>query len=467
MEGVDAGFLYMETPAMHMHTLKISLIRPRETFTFERFAEQLLSRLNHLPPMQSRILPAPFGLNHPLLVRDRVIDPDRHLFRHQVPAPGGMRELEQVIGEVASTPLDRSVPLWELHACEGMADGSTAIVAKIHHALADGMAANALLGGITDQSEPDMSAGSEATWPLQPTPSRAEQAWWAVRDAVVQALGLPGLLRRTLLSLLALVRHRRTSEVSVPRPILDAPRTSFNGPLTARRTFATCSLPLAEIKQARSCVPGATLNDVVLAVVGGAARRYLQARDEVPTGSLLAGVPVGTDPADGPVRLAGNRVSNLFTTLATDLADPVERLRVISRTTRESKAMQQTLGPAMLVEWVQYTPPAPTSAVLRAYSRLRAAGLHRPPFNVVVSNVRGPAEPVTIAGAELADLYSVGPILEGIGLNVTAWSYVDRLNFSWLTCPDLVGDVAELAGYARPALDELLEAIRDLEGSGR
>jgi diacylglycerol O-acyltransferase len=132
MEGVDAGYLYMETPSMHMHTLKIALIQPSEPFTFERFERELVGRLDHLPPMQRRMLAVPWQLNHPLWVADHPIDPSRHVFHHVLPEPGGMAELEKKIGEVASTPLDRDVPLWELHVCEGLTGGRVGVVGKMH-----------------------------------------------------------------------------------------------------------------------------------------------------------------------------------------------------------------------------------------------------------------------------------------------------------------------------------------------
>ena len=456
MAGVDAGYLYMETPSMHMHTLKIAVIEPKETFTLERFEEVLAERLDRLPPLQRRAVPVPYGLNHPLWVTDTP-DTGHHVVTHTLPGPGGMRELESVVGEIAGTPLRRDRPLWELHVCEGMADGRVAIVAKMHHALADGIAANALLANVTDQAADPPGAEPVPAAPAVEPPG-STQVWWALRDAVRQIAFLPPLLWRTAAAVTAVARHRRRSTVTVPRPVLDAPRTSFNGPLSARRSFATCTLPLDDLKRVKQA-HGVTLNDVVLAVVAGALRRWLAGRGEQPNGPLMAGVPVGTDSTDstdGAPRLGGNRVSNLFTSLATDVDDPSERLQVIARTTSESKVVQRTLGPTMLVDWVQFTPPAPFSAALRAYSRRRTAARHRPPFNVIVSNVRGPGEPVTIADARLTDLYSVGPILEGIGLNVTAWSYVDRLNVSLLTCPDLIPDLRSLTDHLRPALDELL-----------
>lgn len=460
MEGVDAGYLYMETPTMHMHTLKIALVEPVEAFDYAGFTKQLLARLNQLPPLKRRVLPVPFALNHPLWVTDRPIDLSRHVFQHPVPAPGGMAGLESLIGRIASTPLERAIPLWELHVCEPFDDGRVAIVGKLHHALADGVAANALLNNITDspegyapsreQSDPDLAFG------LEPTPSRARQIALALEDAIRQIRTLPGLLWRTFTALVAVVGHRRRSRVTVPRPVLDVPRVSFNGSLSQRRIFATCALPLDEIQEVRRA-HGVTVNDVVLAVVAGALRQWMTVRGESPSAPLVAGVPVATDEPGAPPRLGGNRVSNLFTSLATDIDDPLERLRTISRTTAESKSLQQTLGKDMLVDWVQFTPPAPLSGAMRLYSKTGAAAMHSSPFNVIVSSVRGPSEPATISGARLSDLFSVGPILEGIGLNVTAWSYVDQMNFSLLSCPDLIADLGPLVSELRPALDELLK----------
>jgi diacylglycerol O-acyltransferase len=145
----------------------------------------------------------------------------------------------------------------------------------------------------------------------------------------------------------------------------------------------------------------------------------------------------------------------MFTTLATDADDPKERLRRISVTARHAKVMQQHLGTS-LVEWSQFTPPAPVRAFMRAYSRRGGAKYHAAPFSAIVSNVPGPRERLKVAGAQLADVFSVGPLVEGIGLNVTVWSYVDRMNFSLLACPDLLPDVEVLASYVPGALAELL-----------
>jgi len=455
MEGVDAGYLYMETPSMHMHTVKVAILERGGVFDIDRFGEEVLARLDRLPPFGRRVVNVPFRLNHPVWVADRPLDISRHVVHQALPrrrdgGAGGMKELEDLVGRIISVPLDRGIPLWELHLVEGLEGGRVAVVAKLHHALADGNAANNLLANATGARGP-----GGPPHPLEPTPSRARLIGDAVRDFVTQFFSLPALIRRTATNVTALVKIRRGSDVSPPRPLLDVPRTSFNAALGPRRNFATCTLSLTDIKAVRH-KHGVTVNDVVLGVVGGAIRRWMDERGERPSGSLTAGVPVGTDSPDGPPRLQGNRVSTLFTTLATDIDDPHERLAEIHRVTDASKLVQRTLGPDMLIDWVQFTPPAPFSAGMKLYSRARAASWHPAPFNVVVSNVAGPREELMLGDSRLVDLFSVGPILEGIGLNVTVWSYQDRVNVTVISCPDLVHDLGPLLAQFEPALGDLL-----------
>src|SRR4051794_35661723 len=318
MEGVDAGYLYMETPTMHMHTVKVAILERPGGIDIDSFSEEVLARLDRLPPFGRRVVNVPFRLNHPVWVSDRPLDMRRHIVHQALPGPGGMKELEELVGRIISVPLDRGIPLWELHLVEGLAGGRVAVVAKLHHALADGNAANNLLANVTGARGP---AGPPHA--LEPTPTRARLVADAVRDFVRQLFSLPGLLRRTARNVSALLKIRRGSDVTPPRPLLDVPRTSFNGVLGPRRNFGTTVLPLDELKAVKAA-HGVTLNDVVLGVVGGALRRWMDERGETPSASLTAGVPVGTDSTNGSAgegaRLSGNRVSTLFTTLATDIA---------------------------------------------------------------------------------------------------------------------------------------------------
>jgi diacylglycerol O-acyltransferase len=461
MTGLDAGFLYMETPTLHMHTLKIGVIDPVNVpggYSFERFREELAKRLHLLPPFRRRIVDRPRGIHHPVWIEDPNFSLDAHLKRTTVPAPGGPREMDAVIGEIASTQLRRDRPLWELWALEGLQDGHVAFVAKIHHAAADGVAAAALLANVLSvDPEPADPEPPAQEWHGEPIPDARALAKAGRSDRRASVRLIPALYRRTRAGAKALARHREQTTLRPPRPIRDAPRTSFNGPLSSSRAFATTSLALDDFKRVKTAFD-VTLNDVVLDVVGSAVRRYLAERGEGLDKPLIAGVPVATDKPDDVKRLGGNKVSNMFTSLCTDVADPVERLRAIHEITKEAKIVQNILGADTMASWLEYAPPRPFNWVMRTYSRRGLAAKHRPPINLVVSNVPGPRTPLYIAGAKLAALYSVGPILEGIGLNVTVWSYIDQMNFAAISCTSLLPEVHRITEGLHESLDELLKA---------
>jgi diacylglycerol O-acyltransferase / wax synthase len=306
----------------------------------------------------------------------------------------------------------------------------------------------------------DESSGIPQADSLRPErfPSRGELVRDALEDRARQLKELPALLRRTAGNLRSVVRHRRGSDVSTPVPIISTPRTAFNTALTPQRSFATASLSLDEAREVKRAF-GVTLNDVVLAVVSGSLRAYLEARGELPDRPLVAGVPVASDPAFD--RMHGNRVSNMFTSLATDVVDPVERLRRIHDVTDEAKTLQRLIGMETFGDWVQYTPPGPYAWFMDQYSHRRVADRHPPPINLVVSNVPGPDEPLYAAGAPLREIYSVGPILEGIGLNITIWSYLDRLFVGALGCRPTVPDIHQITDGMTVALAELVRAAAE------
>jgi diacylglycerol O-acyltransferase len=459
---MDAGFLYMETPTLHMHTLKLAVFEPMpgwEAPSTEALLQGIMHRLHQLPPLRRRLVETPLGFHHPVWIEDPDFDIEYHVRRATVPVPGSGRELDDKVARLASRPLDRRRPLWELYILDGLEQGRLAALVKVHHAVADGVAAAALLENVLSVTPEEPDPERVEHWPVDAVPGTAALLRDAVGDHLGQVRRLPRLVRRTSRNVGALRRHRRETEVSTPLPMIDCPRTLFNAALTPHRSFATTSLPLDEVR-ALKAARGVTVNDVVLAVVGGALRRYLAARGELPDRALVAGVPVSADDAADIVRLAGNRVSNLFTSLATDLDDPLARLETIPRVTTEAKEAQRLLGPDTLADWVQYTPPLAYSWVVRQYSRHRVADHLRPPINLVVSNVAGPRTPLFVDGVRLRNIYSVGPILEGVGLNITVWSYLDHLDVGVLACREHVPDVHLIAEGLHEALRELTESAQ-------
>lgn len=459
MRGIDAGYLYMETPTVHMHTLKVGVLDPSSVpggYTFERFKDELGARLHLLPPFRRRIVPVPLGLHHPLWVDDPDFDLDRHVHRVTVGGSGSMRDLDAVVGRIAGEPLPRDRPLWDVTVVEGLAEGRIAAVAKMHHAVADGVASAALLANVSTTSPEDRHASAAPPWTGEPLPTSGELVAGAVRDWFRDLRGLPALLADTARRLGNVAGHRRVADPRPPRPVLDTPRAPFSGAPDARRQFATVALDFDDFRAVRK-VTGAAFNDVVMAVIDGAIVRWLGDQGLRLDRPLLAAVPVSADDT-GHVRLSGNRVSSLLTSLASDVTDPVERLRRVSAVADQAKVIQQMLGVDMLERWVQFTPPGLFAGVMRLYSRLRLSDRHPPPVNLVISNVPGPREPLYIAGAELLDFFSVGPVLEGMPLNVTAWSYRGRMCFAILASPRTCHDVHALAAALADSLAELVAA---------
>jgi WS/DGAT/MGAT family acyltransferase len=461
LTGLDAGFLYMETPSQHMHTLKVAVLDPSTVpggYSFDRVADVLEQRLHLVPSFRRRLVDVPLQLHHPVWIEDPDFDVRAHVHRAVLPAPGGDQELDDLMSEIVSTPLDRSRPLWELWAVERLAGGNIAFVAKIHHCLADGVKAAELLATVLDD-QPDAPDPEPHEWRTEPPPTRWRLLVEAIVDLARELGRLPSLVVRTFRGVRAAAGARRSRAASPPLPFT-TPKLRFNTALTPRRRFVTTSLSLTEVKTLKVALE-CTVNDVVLALCAGALRRYLEERGELPERALMAGVPTSTRTAGGTRDRAGsgNQVSNLFTTLPVQLADPRARVRVIHETTKGAKEQLNLLGAEMLADWSEITPPRPFAAVVRLYSRLNLAKRHRPPINLVVSNVPGPSEPLFISGARLLAIYSMGPILENIGLNITVWSYLDALNFGIVGCDDTMPDVGALTTHIHEALAELQKVV--------
>lgn len=462
LTGLDAGFLYMETPAHPMHTLKILVLEPsspEEGSLYDKLHEGLSARLHLLPPLRRRVVEVPFGLHHPLWIEDATFELAAHLRRIDVPAPGTQAQMDEVVAKIAAEPLDRARPLWELWTLEGLEGGRTAMLMKIHHAVADGTAVARLLSNVMTTDPGDVEpAGRPATWTPDPVPSPWALLADAAADQLRQAARFPALALRTRERVAALIENRRASSVRTPRPVLDTPPTSFNGALSARRSFATASLSLGDARAVKAAY-GVTLNDVVLGVVSGALRTYLGERGELPARPLVASVPTSAE-HHGEAHLEGNRVSSLFTTLATDVADPVERLRAIHTVAAEAKAVQRVLGAELLGDWAAYAPPPLFGWVLGAWARQRMADYVPAAINLIVSNVPGPTSPLFVPGHRLSAIYSVGPVLEGIGLNITAWSYLDDLHVGVLACREMVPEPHRITDGMKAALGVLAERAR-------
>jgi WS/DGAT/MGAT family acyltransferase len=466
MSGADASFLYFETPATHMHVLGTLVVDTSERpgWSADDMIELLQHRLDLLRPFRQRLVPAMLRLHHPVWVDVPDVDVREHVSRVKCPAPGTMVELAHEVAAFASVQLDRSRPLWECLVVEDMADNKAAIVFKIHHCAVDGVGAARILSSVFDLS-PDgrteaelLGAKEEARALSRPEPSvldvavhtvtgLATRPWHTARVGVSAVKAVSGIVGRR-------VGDADTSGGALP---LTAPRAPFNGAITPRRSVAYIDVPLADVKAIKSSV-GGTFNDAVTAITGGALRNYLLKRDELPDSSLIAVIPVSTRGDETDV--AANRTSAMFTSLGTDVADPVERLRVVHKANKVAKGDQQAMGPDLVARVSEIAPPNATAALARLYSVLRFANLHPVVHNLVLSNVAGPPFQIYMAGAKVDGIFPMGPVMEGPGLNVTVVSYRDRVGFGIIACADRLPDIEDLAAEFPAAVEEMLLAVR-------
>ncbi len=462
---MDAAFISGETSAWHMHAGALILLDPAEApddFGVDTFRKLLSARLSSLGPFCRRLAPVPFGLDTPVWVTDATLDVDAHVRAVGVPSPGGPTDLGRLAGDLFASKLDRSRPLWELWFIEGLADGRVALLAKVHHALVDGVGGARLYEALFD-IEPD-APFERPDEPARSIDERAPSDVELVGSALWKLVGTPLRVARTAWrlahSVVPLVRYRYSEEWSDATLPFQAPRTSFNHAITARRGLAFADIPLDDVKAVKRALD-VTVNDVVLAACAGGLRRYLLERDELPDRPLVAQVPVAVAPDEGQSEEVGNHVAVMGAALPTHVSDPVAAVREVAVTTRSAKSLQSALGDDVVMRLAESVPPGLVAAGVRSYTRLRLAEHHPPVFNLIVSNVRGPSMPLYAGGARLVGTYPMGPLLDGGGLNLTVLSSAESLHFGFLVCPDVVENPWALARHTRDAFDELFAATRE------
>ena len=449
MTGQDASFLYTETPTVLMHTLKVQIFESDYTLTdYGILRERLEEMLDVVPLLRLRVMPVPFNLHHPVLVDDPDFDLDSHIYRAALPAPGGMHELHDMISQIMCHRLDRFRPLWELWLLTGLEHGRVAVVHKIHHCLADGAATVRYLSRVFEQQAGlHCPVEPPQPWQPEPLPTGGRLVWDALLDhARIDIRQFPAFIAtmwRTTTRLLAF--NREVGSPTVHWLTHPPPRTRLNHTLSARRSFTTRQIPLQEVKVvARSL--GGTVNDMILALAATAIRDYLLFHNDLPDEPLCTAIPVSAD-EPGAHRESGNRTTYLPTCLWTNIPDAAERFYAIKRSTQVAKQELDLMGKDTFIRLMHFLPPSLSIWKTHRQQRLRKADRpdYKPRTNVIVSNVQGPAQRQSGSWGTLVDIYSMGPLVEACGLNITVWSYAGNLNFSLMGCKKAVPDIDRLA----------------------
>ncbi len=460
LSGLDASFLYLETAAQPLHVcsiLEIDTSTMPGGYTFHRLRDALGLRIRAMPQFREKLGDNRFNLDHPVWVEDKDFDVDRHLHRIGLPAPGGRVELGEICGHIASLTLDRSRPLWEMWIIENVAGtdahdgGRLAVLTKVHHAGVDGVTGANLMSQLctteADAPPPEPVDGVGGG-------SNLEIAIGGAVKYATRPLKLVNVVPSTLSTVVDTVRRAR-SGLTMAAPFA-APKTRFNATVTGHRNVAFAQLNLDDLKTVKNHF-GVKVNDVVMALVAGVLRRYLLDRGELPDITLVAMVPVSVhEKSDRPGR---NQVSGMFAALQTDIEDPGERLKAIAGANSVAKQHSAAIGATLLQDWSQFAAPAVFGVAMRVYasSRLTSAA---PVHNLVVSNVPGPQVPLYFLGAKVEAMYPLGPIFHGSGLNITVMSLNGTLDVGLISCPELLGDLWDMADDFPVAMQELLAATR-------
>lgn len=455
LSGLDATFLHFETPEMPMHVGSLNVLQLPKGYQgdFYEDAKAFMAGRIHLADVFTRKLALmPFDLSNPVWVDDDDIDVDYHVRHITLPKPGTNRQLQQYVARLHSSLIDRSRPLWEFYIIDGLKSGEVALYTKVHHAGIDGQA-----GVEVGKAIFDLEPAGRVVRPPRRKPRRsgyqlgmAELASAALRNTAAQYVKLYKMLPALgkALADLAAAPQELPRELD-PRALarrynLTAPRTPFNVSITNQRAFAGRTIPLAETKAIARHF-GVTLNDVVLATVSGALRQYLKAGSELPAESMVAAVPVSLREAGDDT--ANNQASMILVSLASDLQDPVERLKAINQSSTQSKSTMNRFKAVILDDFPMFAAPWLMSGMASVVGRSGLVNMLPPAANVAVSNVQGAPFPMYFAGALVTSYYPVSIASHGTALNITLQSYNGRLDYGLIACRRAVPDVNEIGDH--------------------
>jgi len=459
LSGLDASFLYMETPTLHMHVAIVAVFDPStvpDGYSFRRIRQMIVDRIPLAPVFQRRLVEVPMRLGHPVWVDDPEFDIDNHLRRAALPSPGGMRELGDFAADVISRQLHRDRPLWEMWVVEGLEDGKIALVTKMHHSTIDGVSGAELLGVLFDL-EPEPTAPDHALERQLDSriPSNFELVSQALLANMVRPVDIGRMIWRTGGAIAGVRKVRQSGSGKAALP-LSAPRTSINVAVHARRRVAFAAANLSDAKKLKKAMD-TTVNDVVLAMCAGALRTYLLAGDELPEVPLVSVVPVSVTPDVAELK-GSNKVSSMFVQLPCHLEDPLDRLRAIHEGTKGAKEEHQALGATTLQNWAEHATPNVFAVAARLYTGMKLADRHRPVANLVISNVPGPDFPLYMGGSQMLGMFPLGPVMDGMGLNITIMSYRGVLYWGLASDARAVPRLWDIASAIPHALTELMEA---------
>jgi WS/DGAT/MGAT family acyltransferase len=461
---MDASFLYFETANAPMHIGSVAIYDQSTVkggvLGFKEILKNYEARLHLARSFRQRIIRVPMSLDHPYWLEDPDFDLEFHVRHIALPKPGDWRQLCIQVARLHARPLDTNRPLWEftviegLDNVEGLPKNSFAIVSKVHHAAIDGVSGAEMTAAVHDLTPDATPTPPEKPWLPERVPTAVELLSRTSINNVRQPFKLAQVVAS---SIPALARLGIGLSAGKLKRVGAVPRTRFNGQVSPHRVFDGRSFKLADIRAIKNAVEGATVNDAVIAIVGGALRKYLESKHELPKDSLIAMAPISVR-SPGQQKSAGNQVSAMSVAVRSDIADPLERLVAVFESTTNSKEMTNAIGASTLTDYSQFIPSTVAGLAARLYTNLGLANRITPIFNTVITNIPGPQVPLYMTGARLVTQFGLGPILDGMGIIHPVFSYCGEITISFTSCREMIPDPAFYAECIQESFEELKAA---------
>jgi diacylglycerol O-acyltransferase / wax synthase len=467
LSGQDASFVYFETPATPMHIGSVAIYDPSTApggaVRFKDILRFVESRLGAARSFRQKLVRVPFDLDHPYWIEDADFDLEYHIRHIALPKPGDWRQLCIQVARLHARPLDMTKPLWEFWIVEGLDNipavppGSFALVSKVHHAAIDGMSGVEMSSAVHDLDANMTPRAVADNWRPETPPGIGEMAIRTYISSIRQPFKLASTVWNSIPGVTKLGKQISSGDVSIANTKL-APQTRFNRKVSPQRVFDGATFTLAEVRAVKEAVPGATVNDVILAIIGGGLRRYLLDKNELPKENMTAMAPISVR-AEGEKGALGNLVSAMVVSLGTTIADPLERFEHIHKEALNSKAMTNAVGARTLADYSQLIPAGLSGLGARLYTRLGIANAHAPVYNLIATNVPGPRVPLYFTGAKLVKMLGLGPVFDSMGMINTIYSYLDEIVISFTSDRKMMPDPAFYAECLRAAFEDMKAAI--------
>ncbi len=457
ISGLDATFLYGETATSPMHVGSVVIIEG--SLKFETFKKTIHSRIHQFPLLRKRLMHVPMSIDYPYWVDDPNFNLDLHIKHIALPRPGEWSDLRTVASNIFSEHLDRSRPLWHYTFIEGIdgikqvPKGSVAVIGKIHHVAVDGVAGAGMLSLLFDGSSVPQKLKEPREFKAKPLPNELTLIARSTLSFARNPLKFPKIVVNAISATAKAGVLTRIQHLDLPTAPFTAPKTPLNGIISAQRKWSSIILSLERIKTLKK-IMGITLNDVILGICAGALRRYLLEKDKLPLKPLVAMVPISvrqqSEESEG-----GNKLSTMLVQLATNVENPIERLERINENTIKGKTYQGAMGAKSIANMAEVIPYGIANQAAKIYSRYNMSKLHNPVFNVVITNVPGPQYPLYIQGHKLFAAMGTAPILDGMGLIITIFSYNGEMTISSTSDSNSMPDIEVFSRYLRESANEL------------